>query len=1085
MGEPKSGLDDTIPASSPPEGAEESAPPAQERYRLGAELGRGGMGRVVEAFDTLLGRTVAFKEVLPGAAGGLARRFRREVEITARLEHPSIVPLYDAGTTADGRAYYVMRRVTGQPLDQLIGKTRSLGDRMALLPNLLAACEAIAHAHKRGVIHRDLKPGNILVGELGETVVIDWGLAKVIGEKDHPSNQPTVPSSADSLQTQMGSVFGTPGFMAPEQARGEELDTAGDVFALGACLYHLLAGRPPVKGTSATEVIASTLKHEIKPLRDVADGVPAELAAIVAKALAYEAKQRYANAGELAEDLRRYTTGQLVAAHDYTRVQRLVRFARRNRAPLSVAALALAGVAAVSWIGVRSVMKERDIANAARAEAIANANQAQKQAAELAKRADQLIIARARTLVDANPTRAIIALKQLSPSSALLPDAQALAKAAQLRGVAWGLPALPGFTVRLELSHDGRRLLQVTREGQLQIGDLDARRIVHTHSFGTGITAGFVDGDRRILVAPDHKPPQIYDPATAQSVIIDSAGWRDWAATDSGTQIAFIDTSDNAGIYDVATNKARTLATGKLGGEIAIAPDGGWLAFEDKDALVVIDRDGKPLARHEGRAASFVVSTAGKLAVISNNTVLETKAPWTTWTTVPVPPQSFVHLLAYRGELLDMFATEAILTWNGARVWSGIPLRGGVLWGFAAADGLSVATTSDGRVHVVGNAVAADLVLPSSPDEMIRVAARKGVSRFATTCGPSLCVWNIDDVVPKQVAGGHPGFFVDDHRVISNENMIDDWKWIDLDTGADGKLAAAPLGLPQSFDLARDGRLLILLGAGEPTSTAVIYSPDLGHDHTVPGLAGPARLIDGGGFVASAGKGRIVGQVGTEPVHQLLTVDGEVAGIAELGPLHYAVLTAKGELVRAKLDGNDLVRLRVQVEPGAFVVGDRQHRAVIASGKRLLRWDQDVHEIAQLPHAIESMTALDAGILATTDQGEMYLVGDSGVHRVPVAAGRDTRVADRGQAVFSMTGGQISVVELPAMTSWTLPKVVSGFGDYAVSPDGHRVVEATGGGFAMWDLPRAGADFGAWLDELTNATEDDGILSWPWQSHGP
>lgn len=1082
MGEPKSGLDDTIPASSPPEGAEPSAPPAQERYRLGAELGRGGMGRVVEAFDTLLGRTVAFKEVLPNAASSLARRFRREVEITARLEHPSIVPLYDAGTTADGRPYYVMRRVTGQPLDQLIARTRSLGDRMAFLPNMLAACEAIAHAHQRGVIHRDLKPGNILVGELGETVVIDWGLAKVVGEQDDRSNEPSAPSSGDSLQTQIGSVFGTPGFMAPEQARGEELEPAGDVFALGACLYHVLAGRPPVKGTSATEVIASTLKHEIKPLRDVAEGVPAPLAAIVAKALAYEAKQRYANAGELAEDLRRYTTGQLVAAHDYTRVQRLVRFARRNRAPLSVAALALAGVAAVSWIGVHSVMKERDVANAARAEAIAKGEQAQKQAAELAKRADQLIIARARTLVDANPTRAIIALKQLSPSSALLPDAQALAKAAQLRGVAWGLPALPGFTVRLELSHDGRRLLQVTREGQLQIADLDARRVVHTHAFGVGTTAGFVDGDRRLVVVPDHKPAQIYDPATSQATSIDTAAWREW--TTNGALVAYIDVSDEVGLYDVATGKARTLTTGKAGSEIALAPDGSWLAFDERDAVVVIDRDGKQLARHEGRAAAFTVSPGGKLAVISGTTVLEAKAPWTTWTTVPAPAQSFVHTLAYRGELLDMFSTDAILTWNGTRVWSGIPLRGGVLWGFVAGDDLSVVATSDGRIHVVGGQVAADLVLPSSPDEMVRIAARKGVRRFATTCGPALCVWDLDDVVPRQIASGHPGFFVDDHRIVINDNLLPDWRWLDLDTGADGKLAAGPLGLPQGIQVARDGRLMVLLGAGEPTSTAVIYTPDLGHVSTMPGLAGAARLVDGDGFVASTGKGRVVGRIGSEPVHQLLTVDGDIAGVTELGPLHYAVLSSKGELVRSKLDGNDLVRIRVQVEPGAFVVGDHQDRVVIASGKRLLRWDRDVHQIAELPHAIDSLTALDAGILATTDQGELFLVSDAGVHRVPVAAGR-TEVADRGQAVFAMTGGQISVVELPAMTSWTLPKVVSGLSDIVVSPDGHRVVQATGGGFALWDLPQPGADFGAWLDELTNATEDDGILSWPWQSHGP
>jgi hypothetical protein len=278
--------------------------------------------------------------------------------------------------------------------------------------------------------------------------------------------------------------------------------------------------------------------------------------------------------------------------------------------------------------------------------------------------------------------------------------------------------------------------------------------------------------------------------------------------------------------------------------------------------------------------------------------------------------------------------------------------------------------------------------------------------------------------------------------------------------------------------------VMILLGAGEPTETAVVYTPDLAHVSTLPGLAGPARLVEGDGLVASTGKGRVVGRIGSEPVHQLITVDGEIAGITDLGPLHYAVLSAKGELVKAKLDGNDLVRIRVQVEPGAFVLGDHQNRVVIASGKHLLRWDQDVHEIAALPHAIDTLTVLDVGILATTDQGEMFLVGDAGARRVPIAAGR-TQIADRGQAVFGMTGGQISVVELPAMTSWTLPKVVSGLSDVVVSPDGHRVIQATGGGFALWELPRPGADFGAWLDELTNATEDDGILSWPWQSHGP
>ena len=245
----RSGLDDTLPASDPPAPdpddpssairppvqasipptANGMVPPRSTRYQLGSELGRGGMGRVVEAYDTQLGRTVALKEVLPRASEATERRFRREVQVTARLEHPSIVPLYDSGIGPEGRPYYVMRRVSGRPLDELVVRARGLDERLSLLPALLAAIEAVAHAHRRGVIHRDLKPANILVGDLGETIVIDWGLAKVLGEpdpsdgpSDGPGDRPSDdaepdaadPGAGDSLRTQIGSVFGTPGFMS-------------------------------------------------------------------------------------------------------------------------------------------------------------------------------------------------------------------------------------------------------------------------------------------------------------------------------------------------------------------------------------------------------------------------------------------------------------------------------------------------------------------------------------------------------------------------------------------------------------------------------------------------------------------------------------------------------------------------------------------------------------------------------------------------------------------------------------------------------------------------------------------------------
>ncbi|MEO8552998.1 MAG: serine/threonine-protein kinase, partial [Kofleriaceae bacterium] len=399
---------DTVPAapSEPPERTQRTtipdiAPPFEQRYRLGAELGRGGMGRVVEAFDTQLGRTVALKEVLPRPGGTIDRRFEREVQITARLEHPSIVPLYDAGTMADGRPFYVMRKVTGRPLDELISRAHDLEERLALLPNLLSAMDAIAHAHKRGIIHRDLKPGNMLVGDNGETIVIDWGLAKVIGEEEISDAGATmIPTAADSLKTIAGAVFGTPGFMAPEQARGEELTTRGDVFALGATLYQLLVGRAPVSGKSATEAIASSIQRKITP---VAEASP--------------------NAGGLAEDVRRFTTGQLVAAHRYTRRERLVRFARKHRAPLSVAALALVVVAVFAWIGVHRILVERDAANSARREADDQRSQVLKANAQLVERADQLLVTRARALVDSNPTEALALLKELRPTSARLADA--------------------------------------------------------------------------------------------------------------------------------------------------------------------------------------------------------------------------------------------------------------------------------------------------------------------------------------------------------------------------------------------------------------------------------------------------------------------------------------------------------------------------------------------------------------------------------------------------------------------------------------------------------------------------------------
>jgi serine/threonine protein kinase len=287
-----------------------------ERYTLSGELARGGMGRVWRARDRRLGRQVAIKELLDGN-GNARARFEREVRITARLQHPAIVNLLEAGTWPDGEPFIAMKLVAGEPLDRVIAGRQGLVDRLALLPNVIAVVDALAYAHGQQVIHRDLKPANVLVGAFGETVVIDWGLAKDLAEPEPigaavgPYRTP--PGSAEG--TLSGTVIGTPGYMPVEQARGGSVDARADVYALGAMLYHLLSGQPPYRGSSAAAVVEAVIKGPPPPLERLVSGAPRDLVTIVHKAMAREAADRYASAAELALELKKFQTGQLVGSH--------------------------------------------------------------------------------------------------------------------------------------------------------------------------------------------------------------------------------------------------------------------------------------------------------------------------------------------------------------------------------------------------------------------------------------------------------------------------------------------------------------------------------------------------------------------------------------------------------------------------------------------------------------------------------------------------------------------------------------------------------------------------------------------------
>jgi serine/threonine protein kinase len=331
-----------------------------KHYVMGHEIARGGVGRIIAARDRRHGRHVAIKVPLT-ESHALRVRFEREARITAKLQHPAIVNLLEAGTWPSGEPFYVMKLVTGKSLDERIARHATLHARLSLLPHVIAAVDALAYAHSERVIHRDLKPANVLVGEFGETVVIDWGLAKDLVDT-HDATEVAVDRDRMiglSGATLDGSIIGTPAYMPAEQARGDAVDERADVHALGAMLYHLLAGVPPYTGASPDAILAAVIAGPPQPLATLVSGVPPDLITIVNKAMARATVDRYPTAKELAEDLKRFQTGQLVNAHPYSPWQLLRRWIRRHRTSLAVSAVAALVLGALGIASLHRIVREQ------------------------------------------------------------------------------------------------------------------------------------------------------------------------------------------------------------------------------------------------------------------------------------------------------------------------------------------------------------------------------------------------------------------------------------------------------------------------------------------------------------------------------------------------------------------------------------------------------------------------------------------------------------------------------------------------------------------------------------------------------
>ena len=404
---------DTDSRSPAEEGS--NTPGLHGRFIKKEVLGKGGQGEVWLALDPELGRDVALK-VLPFALKGspaIIAKFRHEAEVTGKLEHPNIVPIYDAGREpSDQTPYYVMRVLRDETLQAAIlrfhqGTWTESGLR-ELLGRFIDVCQAVAYAHSRGVIHRDLKPQNVMLGQFGETLVVDWGLAKVIGrddEHDSDEGEGTVNIAAvdSDSATKVGSIKGTPKYMSPEQAAGRvtELGPPSDIYSLGAVLYCVLTGQAPFPGKNTPDILRRVQTGDFPPPRKVdrslrdrnlgsrsePSTIPQALEAICLRAMSLRPSDRYRTAAALAEDVQRWLADEPVSAWHEPVIVRAKRWVRRHQTLVtSAAAILLVAIVSLTALSIIVTGKNDDLAKSEYRERTARGNAEEQEQAAIAAR---------------------------------------------------------------------------------------------------------------------------------------------------------------------------------------------------------------------------------------------------------------------------------------------------------------------------------------------------------------------------------------------------------------------------------------------------------------------------------------------------------------------------------------------------------------------------------------------------------------------------------------------------------------------------------------------------------------------------
>ena len=574
----------------------------REAYAVGEEVAQGGIGRVLRARDRRLDRPVAIKELLHRSAAQ-EQRFVREALLTARLQHPAIVPIYEAGRWPAGDPFYAMKLVSGRSLAERIGERAAFGERLALLPHVLTATHAIAYAHSQRIIHRDLKPHNVLIGEFGETVVIDWGLAKDLASdiaEDEPVAAPTRTGNGLTLQ---GSVMGTPSYMPPEQAAGAAVDERADVYALGAVLYHVLAAVPPYHDAPWEQLLARIAAGPPQRIELLAPQLSDELAAIVHKAMARDPAARYRNAEELADDLGRFQAGQIVAAHAYSASALLRRYWRRHRTALSIAATALVLVAVVVLAAfvktdqarMFAENKEREAVEASHAAAVAR-DAAEETRAQATARADEMTLLQAREALRRDPNQALGWLLTLSPEFRDAARVRRIAADAHTRGLSRAFIGHTGYVNRFAVAADGSRFVTVSDDKTARIWELASGQSTELVGHVDEVwSAQFIRGETAVATASKDRTLRLWDarsgaalatyalPAGTRQLVVRPDGALLGARTTTGVAWILRPGAAAASLLTPAEERARNAFIAPGGRRMIAQPDAGEAYVRDLD----------------------------------------------------------------------------------------------------------------------------------------------------------------------------------------------------------------------------------------------------------------------------------------------------------------------------------------------------------------------------------------------------------------------------------------------------------------------------------------------------------------------